>query len=85
MQTLYLNNSGHRWINIDSKTGKREKVIVYYMGKFQHRSVDLWEAIGNFAVPNVRIKGKQKRLCNYERVGVQCWTTFEVKYPNSFK
>ena len=80
MRTLYLNNSGHRWINLEN--GKREKIIVYFMGKFQHRSVDYWEAIGNFAVPVVKIRGERKRLCDYERVGVECWTTYETKYPH---
>lgn len=60
--TLYLNKSGHRWINITN--GKKEKINVYFPESKRVKSytVFYWEALGNFAAPYVRIKGKVEQL-----------------------
>lgn len=60
---LYLNNSGHRWVNVDDK-GNRDKLTVYLQAenKTKRLAVKYWEAIGNFAVPYVRQKGKTIQL-----------------------
>lgn len=55
---LYLNNSGHRWVNVDDK-GNRDKLTVHFpeTGVTKRLAVKYWEAIGNFAVPYVRVHG----------------------------
>jgi hypothetical protein len=60
--TFYLNNSGHRWVNLNE--GKREKLNVFFPENNSNKSLTVhhWEAIGNFAVPYVRQKGKQIQL-----------------------
>lgn len=52
--TLYLNNSGHRWVNLVDKN-KRDRLT---MEDGTQKSVKYWEAIGNFAVPHVRVRVK---------------------------
>jgi hypothetical protein len=61
MRTLYLNNSGHRWINVDAN-GNRERIKFSHNGEQFERSVIHWDAIGNFAVPTVNFKGKRVLL-----------------------
>jgi len=59
MQTYYLNNSGSRWINIDSKTKKKEKLILNTKsGKEVTRTVSFWKSFGNFATARISYKGK---------------------------
>lgn len=77
--TYYLNNSGHRWVNIDDK-GRRERIPVDLGTGVKQRSVYYWEAIGNFAVPVIRVKGKQLRLCLSD--DLNSWTTHAIKYSN---
>jgi hypothetical protein len=61
MRTLYLNNTGHRWVNVDNK-GRRERVLVWDGEKASTRAIDYFEAIGNFAVAFMRVKGKRVAL-----------------------
>lgn len=60
--TLYLNNSGHRWVNFNGKN--KEKLNVFFPETNSNKSLTVhhWEAIGNFAVPYVRQRGKQIQL-----------------------
>ncbi len=56
--TLYLNNSGHRWINLTN--GKWDKItLTTESGKEITRTVRYWEAFGNFATANISYKGKR--------------------------
>ena len=71
---LYLNNSGHRWVNVDDK-GNRDRLTVRFPEtcKTKRLAVKYWEAIGNFAVPYVRVSGKAMQL----RQSMKCegqWT-----------
>lgn len=60
--TFYLNNTGHRWINLTN--GKKEKVNILFpeTGEVKQYTVAYWEALGNYAVAHTRIKGKTERL-----------------------
>lgn len=56
--TYYLNNTGHRWIEIID--GKRERrTFITASGKEVIRSVNYYEAFGNFATCNISYKGKR--------------------------
>ena len=77
MRQLYLNNSGHRWVNVD-EIGKRDTLKVWNptKNKLENKSVKYWEAIGNFSVPYVRGRKDGKEIIvqmreNREREG--CW------------
>lgn len=59
---LYLNQSGHRWVNIVGPNNQRDKLTVRHNGKVRQYAVKYWEAIGNFAVPYIRIKGRTIQL-----------------------
>ena len=61
--TLYLNNSGHRWVHVDDK-GNRDKLSVWFpeSNTVKRLAVKYWEAIGNFAVPYVRQREKTIQL-----------------------
>jgi hypothetical protein len=63
---LYLNNSGHRWVNVGAD-GKHDRANVFFpeSGETRSYSICYWEAIGSFAVPYVKIKGKRVQLTNY--------------------
>jgi len=74
MKTLYLNNSGYRWINVDSK-GKHDKIKTLIGGIEKDRSVKYWEALGNFAVPYISLKGKT-RMLHYNHTN-DMWTVYE--------
>ncbi len=64
---LYLNNSGHRWINLVD--GNRRDRLTMEDGT--QKSVKYWEAIGNWAVPHVRVRVKcEKTGKNKEKIVV---------------
>lgn len=72
MRTLYLNQTGHRWKNFyDFETLQPEKVAVLFPKSKVTRiyTIAFWEAIGNFAVPYAKIKGRVEQLTHWERVG----------------
>ena len=50
--TYYLNNSGHRWVNIEN--GRRDRIPVLQNGVVKEKAIKYWEAVGNFSVPYVR-------------------------------
>lgn len=53
----YLNNSGSRWVRIP-----KEKVIVVFPdGHLESRTVLEYEAFGNYASLQIKIKGKKIR------------------------
>lgn len=54
---LYLNNSGHRWLDTDRNVMKF--VLVLPDGTKKVRKADYYEAFGNFAVIGYRYKGKR--------------------------
>lgn len=59
MKTLYLNNTGHRWIVID-RNGKHERrEFETVSGQKIVRSVNYYEAFGNFVTCNINYKGKR--------------------------
>jgi D-aminopeptidase len=80
MRTLYLNQSGHRWINV-LPNGKRERINVIINGIKTSRAVLYWQAIGNFAVPTVKIGGKRQLLCETNSSD-NCWIQYAEKYPS---
>lgn len=62
MRTLYLNNSGSRWVNVDVN-GNKDKVILQVSdGSTITRTVNYWSSFGNFATCNVSIKGKKRNV-----------------------
>jgi len=57
--TYYLNNSGSRWVNIDSE-GKKEKLkLKTKSGKTIERTAQFWQSFGNFATARIGYKGKK--------------------------
>lgn len=57
----YLNNYGSRW-----KIPNEKITVQIEDGKIEQRTVIYWEAIGNFAVPYVSLKGKKTQLKHLE-------------------
>lgn len=55
--TLYMNNSGSRWIDTDKRA--MEFVLVLPDGTHKPRRADYFESFGNFAVLAYRYKGKR--------------------------
>ena len=55
----YLNNSGHRWVDVS--TGGRSFILVLPDGSRKRRSMVCYEAVGNFAAIVYRHKGKTYR------------------------
>lgn len=64
--TIYLNQNGSRWMNVDDE-GKRKKLNILFpeTGKIRAYSVEYWEAIGNFSVPVTKIRGKRECLMEF--------------------
>jgi len=63
---LYLNNSGHRWVYRDENNNSdRLNVFEPATGKTKSYAVNHWKALGNFAIPYVKIKGKLENLMEY--------------------
>jgi hypothetical protein len=57
--TYYLNNSGHKWV-----TYPKEKVLLFH-GAEQYcklRTIEYYEAFGNFAVCCLRYNGKMIKV-----------------------
>ena len=64
MSTLYLNNTGSRWVTYTDST-YREKVkieLTTTSGKVIERTVMFWESFGNFAVACISYKGKKIKV-----------------------
>ena len=59
--TLYLNNSGSRWIEVTGRDCKRHMPIILVLpdGTRKPRQADYYEAFGNFAVINFRYCGRR--------------------------
>jgi hypothetical protein len=56
--TLYLNNSGHKWVNLTN--GKKDKIVLKTRsGKLITRTVIYYESFGNFATCRISYKGKK--------------------------
>jgi len=56
--TYYLNNTGHRWVILEN--GKRNRItLTTKSGKEITRSVNYYEAFGNFATANISYKGRK--------------------------
>ncbi len=63
LKTYYLNNTGHRWVNIESESGRREmRNFKTTSGKTVQRRVIFYEAFGNFAVACISYKGKRIKV-----------------------
>lgn len=59
--TLYLNNSGSRWIHLIN--GKRDSITLETKsGKQITRQVEYYESFGNFAVVAISYKGKRVKV-----------------------
>jgi len=60
MSTLYLNNSGSRWITYTDNTYKQRVRHTWETksGKQITRRVQYWKSFGNFAVAAIYYKGK---------------------------
>ncbi len=61
--TLYLNNSGSRWVEVKDGTRVRDMpfVLVLPDGTRKARQADWYESFGNFAALAYRYKGKRYR------------------------
>lgn len=57
--TRYLNNTGHRWVDVAA--GGRLFILVLPDGSRKKRSMVCYEAVGNFAAIVYRYKGKTYR------------------------
>jgi hypothetical protein len=66
MRTIFLNQTGHRWRNV-SYGGKAQRVLVLdpEKGTCKEYALHYWEALGNFAIPFVRIKGELQQLMQW--------------------
>lgn len=61
MNTLYLNNSGSRWINLEND--KKDMITLRTKeGKAVTRTILFWESFGNFAVACISYKGKKIKV-----------------------
>ena len=72
MKKFYLNQSGHRWRNyyqFDKLVPEKIAVFFPEIELVKLYTVTYWEAIGNFAVPYCRIKGKLEQLTEATREG----------------
>lgn len=67
MRTLFLNKSGHRWKNV-SYAGKTQRLQVVFpdSGEIKSYALTYWEALGQFAIPFVRIKGRLEQLMEWK-------------------
>ena len=58
MKTLYLNNSGSRWINIDKQA--MQVLLIHKAENYKKvRQVEFFEGFGNFASCTLKYKGKR--------------------------
>ena len=66
-QSFYLNNSGSRWITCD-QNGSKVKANVFFpeQGGIRQYAISFFEAIGNFVVAYIRIKGQRVQLMEYK-------------------
>jgi hypothetical protein len=66
MRTIFLNQSGHRWTNryLDGRS-QRLLVLDPATGACREYALAYWEALGNFAIPFVRIKGRLEQLMQW--------------------
>jgi hypothetical protein len=56
--TFYLNNSGHKWVNLTN--GKKDKIVLKTRsGELISRTVIYYESFGNFATCRISYKGKK--------------------------
>jgi hypothetical protein len=56
--TFYLNNSGHKWVNLTN--GKKDKIVLKTIsGQLITRTVIYYESFGNFATCRISYKGKK--------------------------
>lgn len=62
MKTYYLNNTGHRWVNIDESGRREQRAFKTKSGKTVQRRVIFYEAFGNFAVACISYKGKRIKV-----------------------
>jgi len=72
MRTIFLNQTGHRWKHV-SYAGKSQRVRVYFpdTGEIKAYSVAYYEALGNYAIPFIRIKGKTEQLMEWDMKGME--------------
>lgn len=61
-QTLYLNNSGSRWITFDSNGNKSKLTLKTESGKEVTRTEIYQESFGNFSVSLISYKGKKIKV-----------------------
>ena len=62
MRTLYLNNYGSRWVNVD-ENGKRDSITLETKsGRSITRQVEFWSSFGNFAAARISYKGKSNEV-----------------------
>jgi len=66
MKTVYLNRSGHRWRNYIDGRPEKISVVDPETGQTTQRAVRYWQAIGNWGVPYVQIKGKTEQLMSWD-------------------
>lgn len=59
-RTLYLNNSGSKWIHLVN--GKKEQITVLTPKGFEQRTVLYYSSFGNFATVTISYKGKKHEL-----------------------
>ena len=57
--TLYLNNSGSRWIVTDETGRREERTFTTKAGKEVKRRIIFYESFGNFATATISWKGKR--------------------------
>jgi len=83
MKTLYLNDNGTRWINIDS-SGQKEKIRVSGNGvSYRDLTVVHWEQCGNSAYPTVKLDGSLVNVYPDHSDPV-VWMPYKVKYEQYF-
>jgi hypothetical protein len=61
--TFYLNNTGHRWVNLTN--GKKDQIFAYINGELIKRTAIYYESFGNFACACISYKGKKYSILRF--------------------
>jgi hypothetical protein len=61
-QTFYLNNTGSRWVNLDSFGNKELITLTTESGKLITRTAQFFETFGNFVRIQITYKGVRRMV-----------------------
>ena len=84
-RTLYLNNTGSRWINTDKKN--MQCILIHKAKNYKKvRQVEFFESFGNFVSYNLKYQGKRISVFADgidEKSGLPiCYADYKENYPS---